>query len=144
MTYFDAPTREEAARDAWEAGEHACQTGGHSFPRSRETNEPLRCSGCGLDPDLYEEEAEAEALTWVESPSADEEHEDQEVTLNGLGGAVWAGVANQDIHWTWGVYSRWLWEDIDADPAATLAEGTVATQAEAKAAVEAWVREAGL
>ena len=48
--------RREAEADAWEAGEHECQRTGHHFPRSTETNEPLRCTGCGLDPDLYEED----------------------------------------------------------------------------------------
>lgn len=49
-------TLREAQADAWEQGEHQCQKTGHSFPRSRDTNEPLACSGCGMDPDLYEED----------------------------------------------------------------------------------------
>lgn len=59
-------TLREAQRDAWEMGEHECQRYGHCFPRSRETNEPLNCSGCGLDPDLYDPEAE-EHEAWLQA-----------------------------------------------------------------------------
>lgn len=51
-------TRREAEREAWEAGEHRCQTQGHSFPMSGDTNEPLPCSVCGADP-YADEDADA-------------------------------------------------------------------------------------
>jgi hypothetical protein len=84
-------------------------------------------------------------LTWYPSESADGDHDDLETDFAGLGspgGAAWAHVALEDEPghppWTWAVYARWLWEDIDADPDATLARGEAGSQAGAMAAVAAW------
>ena len=56
-------------------------------------------------------------LKWYTSVSADDENHDQEVDLDAIGSpdsASWASVAPQDGRWSWTVYARWLWEDIDA------------------------------
>lgn len=85
-------------------------------------------------------------LTWYPAQSADSQHDDQETDLDAIGspgGASWAWVALND-RWTWSIYARWLWEDIDADPASTLAEGEADTPDAARAAVTTWVRNARL
>lgn len=81
-------------------------------------------------------------ITWQTSDSADSANHDQEADLAALGnpgGAEWASVAPEGAAWSWAVYSRWLWEDIDADPAATLASGPAKTEQEAKTAVATWI-----
>jgi len=86
-------------------------------------------------------------LDWYPSGSADDQNHDQETDLARIGnpgGAEWASVAPdgrpQFGPWHWGIYGRWLWDDIDADPDSTLAEGPADTEDEAKAAVAGWVR----
>jgi hypothetical protein len=83
------------------------------------------------------------ALAWSASGSADPGNHDQETDLAAIGnpgGGEWASVAPETGGtWSWGVYARWLWEDIDADPAATLAHGPAGDEPAAKAAVQAWV-----
>jgi hypothetical protein len=88
-------------------------------------------------------------LAWRTSDSADEENHDQETDLAAIGnpgGAEWASASpdgRPGIPWTWGVYRRWLWEDIDADPERNiLAEGIAGDEDEAKMRVAEWVREA--
>ena len=85
-------------------------------------------------------------LNWYPANSADADHDDLETDLCPLGcpgGAVWAWVADNGSGWTWSIYDRWLWEDIDADPdRRTLAEGTASGQEQAKAAVAGWVARA--
>jgi hypothetical protein len=85
-------------------------------------------------------------LTWYPANSADADHDDLEADLCPLGcpgGAVWAWVADEGSGWSWSVYARWLWEDIDADPDRhTLAESTAGSQEQAKAAVAEWVARA--
>jgi hypothetical protein len=87
----------------------------------------------------------SEALTWTEASSADDEHDDQDTDLALVGnpaGASWAGVSDEgDNGWHWGIYSRWLWEDIDADPNAILAEGYATSQQAAKDCVVAWLSD---
>src|SRR6516162_1126410 len=82
-------------------------------------------------------------LAWYPANSADADHDDLEADLCPLGcpgGAVWAWVADEGSGWSWSVYARWLWEDIDADPDRhTLAESTAGSQEQAKAAVAEWV-----
>jgi hypothetical protein len=85
-------------------------------------------------------------LNWYPATSADLEHDDLETDLGTEagepGGAVWAWVADEATGgpWSYTVYARWLWEDIDADPGRNiLAEGTRDTQGAATTAVEAWV-----
>ena len=85
-------------------------------------------------------------LNWTTSVSADNQNHDQETDLAAIGnpgGAEWASVAPQgNGRWSWAIYTRWLWEDIDADPASTLASDETDGEGTAKAAVEALVAEA--
>ena len=85
-------------------------------------------------------------LAWYPANSADADHDDLEADLCPLGcpgGAVWAWVADNGSGWSWSIYDRWLWEDIDADPDRhTLAEDTAGSQEQAKAAVAGWVAQA--
>jgi hypothetical protein len=83
-------------------------------------------------------------LAWCTSASADAENHDQEVDLAALGapgGAAWASVAPDSSPgpWAWVIYDRWI--DVDSWPDPVLAEGPAGTEAEAKAAVQAWVRD---
>jgi hypothetical protein len=87
------------------------------------------------------------APDWYPANSADDTHDDLEADLCPLGcpgRAVWAWVADEGGGtWSWSIYARWLWEDIDADPDRhTLAEDQVTTQEQAKAAVATWVAQA--
>ena len=86
-------------------------------------------------------------LTWYPGTSADDDHDDVETDLaaiGGPGGAVWASVADEETWWSWAVYDRWLWDDIDADPGThTLAEGTAASREEGMQAVSDWVHAQG-
>jgi hypothetical protein len=80
-------------------------------------------------------------IKWVTSASADEDNHDQEAEMAAIGspgGAVWASVSPDRGNWAWAVYATWLWEDIDTNPDATLAEGTAATEQDAKDAVAEW------
>lgn len=82
------------------------------------------------------------ALAWAAAARSAGPGDDQETDLAAIGspgGACWAWVAPDGWRWAWGVYTSWRWEDIDGDPAATLARGPAASEAEAKAAVQAWV-----
>jgi hypothetical protein len=85
-------------------------------------------------------------LAWYPANSADADHDDLEADLCPLGcpgGSVWAWVADNGSGWSWSIYARWLWEDIDADPDRhTLAEGTASGREQAKAAVAEWVAQA--
>jgi hypothetical protein len=85
-------------------------------------------------------------LTWYPAASADDTHDDLELDLCPLGcpgGSVWAWVADEGGGvWRWTIYSRWLWEDIDANPAFTLADDTADSRELAKAAVATWVTQA--
>lgn len=80
---------------------------------------------------------------WVPAISADLDHDDEEADLGALGnpgGASWAWVAGEDSQgWSWAIYSRWLWEDIDAGPQTVLAEGRAGSKDEAKRDVQAWL-----
>jgi hypothetical protein len=82
-------------------------------------------------------------LEWSTSDSADTENHDQEVDLDAIGspgGASWASVSpSWENQWWWVIYDRWI--DVDDEPDPTLAEGHLATEAEAKAAVATWVRD---
>jgi hypothetical protein len=81
-------------------------------------------------------------LAWTTSESADAENHDQETDLCAIGnpgGAVWASVAPEGEGWAWNIYSRWGWEDIDADPDALLSGGQAGDEDRAKAAVTDWV-----
>jgi hypothetical protein len=86
-------------------------------------------------------------LNWYPAASADLTHDDLETDLceaGEPGGAQWAWVADDGSGWSWVIYARWLWEDIDADPDKhTLAEGKRGTQAEAVIAAEAWIMAQG-
>jgi hypothetical protein len=86
-------------------------------------------------------------LNWYPATSADLTHDDLETDLcetGQPGGAIWAWVADEDSGWSWTIYARWLWEDIDADPDKNiLAESKRSTQDEAVTAVEAWVMAHG-
>lgn len=84
-------------------------------------------------------------LPWRTSASADEHAHDQEADLAALGspgGAVWASVSPEGDGWHWGIYDRWLWEDIDAG-GHVLACGNVASEDQAKEAASAWVAAHG-
>lgn len=84
-------------------------------------------------------------LQWYPAASADGKHDDLEADLAGTGIAQWAWVfLRGESSWNWVIYAYWLWEDIDSQDDAILAEGVAATQAEAKAEAEgfiAWVQE---
>jgi hypothetical protein len=82
-------------------------------------------------------------LAWTESASADEHNHDQETDLTAIGspgGGVWASVSpSHEGQWWWVIYDRW--NDVDEAPDPTLAEGHVAGEDEAKAAVNDWVTD---
>ena len=87
------------------------------------------------------------APDWYPANSADATHDDLEADLCPLGcpgGAVWAWVADEGGGtWSWSIYDRWLWADIDADPDQhTLADEAAGSQELAMAAVAAWVTRA--
>ena len=87
-------------------------------------------------------------LAWYPANSADEYHDDLEADLGAIGspgGAIWAWVADAGKGvWSWSIYDRWLWEDIDADPDRhTLAAGLViSSQEQAMARVAEWIERA--
>jgi hypothetical protein len=85
-------------------------------------------------------------LQWYTSDSADDDNHDQEVDLDRIGspgGASWASVAPggtpESGGWHWVIYNRWT--NMDKHDS-ELAAG-YGTEAEAKAAVTAWVRAQG-
>lgn len=83
-------------------------------------------------------------LEWKPAQSADRDHPDIEVDLAKIGNpgnAEWASVTEESnpAGFSWAIYARWLWEDIDNDPNNILAEGTAASLEDAKSAIESWV-----
>ena len=88
-------------------------------------------------------------VAWQPAASADETHDDEELDLASLGNpgdAQWAWIAAEDTPagqtWCWAIYHYWLWEDIDKNPNAVLAEGKTDSKPAAKEAVQVWVNQA--
>jgi hypothetical protein len=80
-------------------------------------------------------------LTWIPAESADEEHPDVETSGELPPPAVWASVTHEGWQqWRWGVWPRWLWQDID-EAGGALAEGFVTTVEDGKTAVLEWLTQ---